>query len=77
MSKKLSEINHCKIIQDSISDEKKRLIQSRRDLIKKLRGLGYETENFSFGVDVISQGRLVFHGRNDEIEAWLIENGEM
>lgn len=57
------EINHCKINKD----------KTRKDMLKRLKGLGFNYEAHSFGITVMIGGKPVFHGRELEIEKWLQE----
>ena len=60
---KASQINHCQI------NRKK----EQAPLLKRLKGLGFNYDAHSFGIDVLIGDKILFHGRIDEIEKWLEE----
>jgi hypothetical protein len=44
---------------------------------KILKKLGYTFKVLSFGIDVFKDEKMVFHGTEEEVIDWLIENGEI
>ena len=60
-----SEINHYKVNKAEV----------RKALLIKLKSLGFNYEPHSFGITVLNGGKIVFHGREYEVEKWLIERG--
>ena len=63
---KQSQINHCQINKET----------ARKDLLKRLKKLGFNCEVLSFGITVMIGGKIVFHGRIDAINKWLKEIAE-
>ena len=47
------------------------------DIFKKLQTLGYNVEVLPVGITVLVGGKMVFHGTEPEVLAWLKENGEL
>ena len=54
-------------IGDLIKDNEQRWI------VNRLKAKGYTVEVESFGLTVIDSGKIVFHGREDEVSKWLDE----
>lgn len=60
---KPSQINHCQVNKD----------KARKKLLEHLDYLGFNYKVLDFGIDVLVGDKLMFHGREAEINEWLKE----